>query len=155
MRIEFSLVIDLISRFSLLYLSFVHLRRKRKGKKKEREANARTHIHIAFIHFFFFTDKRTHTHTRSLSLFLLWHYTSWKIDEQNFIKVRKFLSFRNTIISICLLLNRTNENWRKCLYWIRYQMQVSFNINPHNRKEIFLSTSVVHLHRQVIMHRFK
>lgn len=114
-------------------------RKEKKGQKerKKREANActHTHIHIAFIHFFSFTDK--HTHIFSLSFLPLTVHVM-KNRRAKLHKSKKTLSHRNLIDSICCLLNRTNKNWRQCLYWIRYQMQVSFDMNDHHwRRKYF------------------
>jgi hypothetical protein len=128
MRFEFSLVSDLISRFSLLYLSFTW-ERKERARKKKKKKEKRTHTHAHTLHsFLLLLHWQTHTHTRSLSFPSLTLYVM-KNRRAKLHKSKKFLSFTSVIISICLLLNRTNKNWRKCLYWIRYQMQVRFDIN--------------------------
>jgi hypothetical protein len=73
-------------------------------------------------------------------------------------KSKKLLSSINIIHSICFIFNRTNKKWRKCIYWIRYKMQViSLYIIQQKRKKIFFFLFLVaHNHLLVvIMHLFK
>ncbi len=127
------MVIDLIFHFRL-YLSLTWEEKERAKRKKEKQTHAYTYTytHIAFIHSFLLLHWQTHTHTLSPSSSLTGYVMKNKRAKLH--KSKKFLSLINMIHSICYLFIRTDKKRRKYLYWIRYQMQVSFYIIKQDKK---------------------